>query len=109
MNGGFAGTRFAEKLPAAGHPSGPFSWEDCHAMSVWLIQSSGKAAKAGTGQPVIAPDAVDPAQRTGTLEVQAMGGAQPLAPGMGYAHAIALVDDNGTTKFIEWSDTVEFV
>jgi hypothetical protein len=98
--------------------TGPFDWDDCFLMSVFIYQSdaTGKAAASAVGKPNIGGfDPQNPAQPTWTMQLKAEEppdnpGANDLTrylvTGEAFAVAAALVVSSGGVQIVHWGQII---
>jgi hypothetical protein len=107
--------------PSAGDPfdaTGPFDWDDCYVMSIFIYQSEGQesAAASMVGKPTLAPDPSNPGQPRWTLQVKGDVPNPPentltraLKPGPALAVAAALITSAGNVKVEQWGQAITLV
>ncbi len=111
-----------EKILILGQPpgspfnaTGPFDWDDCYIMSIFIFQSLSPghaAAAAAVGKPVIAPDPSNPGQPMWTLQVKVKLPNPPeitdlLQAGPALAVAAAAIEDRGAVRIEQWGQYID--
>ena len=95
--------------------TGPFDWDDCYVMSIFIYQSEGResAAAAAVGKPTLAPDPENPGQPRWTLQVNVEvpnatdnGLTRLLETGPAVAVATALVVSGGAVRVEQWGQAI---
>jgi len=85
---------------------GPFTWDDCYVMSVFISQPGGRAASA-MGRPEIAPSPVLEAGTIWKLDLKTLPAAKALKVGPAFASSVALINDNGAVGLVQWGQFVK--
>jgi hypothetical protein len=95
---------------------GPFDWDDCYVMSLFIHQedATGIAAASAVGKPRIVYDSpVNPAQPRWTMQVtpeKLVAGTDPpmraLQPGPAVAVAAALVVTVAGVRVVQWGQNI---
>jgi len=83
---------------------GPFAWDDCYVMSVFISQPGGRAASA-MGRPAL--PAGPAASTIWKLELKTVPKAKALKVGAAFASSVALIDDGGAVGLVQWGDFIK--
>jgi hypothetical protein len=89
---------------------GPLTYTNCLAIAVAVVQTqavngTGAAAAGSANPPQIS--STNQAGSVWQLPVNNLASALPFMAGMAQASAVAVVNDRGTVKVVEWSQEVE--
>jgi hypothetical protein len=95
--------------------SGPFAWETCYLMSVFIFQSDGEddvGAASGMGSPTLKEDPTDATKTIWTLpmkKVPAPDATRALKAGPALASAVAFLKSDEGIKVVQWGQYIKLV